>query len=861
MGEQLLTFFKKLDELEKTVQWEFLSRWKFERFLDSLAKLVRDYLHNNLEVSMGCSILYKLREKCYRLGGSSHDRLQMDRTASYYDFKRKASRESFTGYSLLHNVGFILDDFRGAVKKAHSTIVHKNKNCELSENITLSYITIPSFIKGVGPDVISDSNKKHFNLGYKEVPELPIGLLRITFAKKCCARKAKKLLDKSLLRKVFELLEKGYNSVMKNKDKDALAIADLQTDLLRYRTNEFAALDELAFHIQTLFGECECSIFLANKRPGRSKNIVFDLYLAATTARSQEKQHVKFRNTFFDKSNSYKCHFNEDGSPISSNLEGFAKTERAFYRPDMPVLVNNNEGSMCFRGKGEIKDTGSFLGIAIPPGDDKRFPYGVIRVVREEGEHFSASDQLLAAAIAKALTYWLNFYPKNEDLKIEWSSEELKDNVLNELFDLDTMHQNKALTKRSLKEFEWLLQKIFYNSNKIILKKLFGGKSGAVVIRVENDSGLDLILKCSKRESGVRDKENEIRLEVSNYREYIEGKLELNHNIIYPELIRETRELVGFATSFLHCRNRSRISITEFCKREGENLNSIEGLLTKVIERIFTGVWSWWYEPAQIGQIRKSNNMSEFVNNEIIEKDRLFNFFKNMDHFNKKVFSKLKDVEGLDKSLSPRGRYPQPIDIWNDFCEYLSRSSDSVEWRETVTHGDIHGDNVFFDPESQEIWLLDFARTQKRVSIFDLAMIESDLKFRQFLNILNDDNHIKKPKFLNRFSKFEKELASQNSYEEIIIPEIDGANAAGVNDGTILEMFSKLIIDIRQLACQKLLRRGPFDDYQVILFLLAFKYMKIKGVSNERIWLPFLSAYNLQKERFSSHKKKSHKKK
>jgi hypothetical protein len=135
-------------------------------------------------------------------------------------------------------------------------------------------------------------------------------------------------------------------------------------------------------------------------------------------------------------------------------------------------------------------------------------------------------------------------------------------------------------------------------------------------------------------------------------------------------------------------------------------------------------------------------------------------------------------------------------------------------------------------------------------------MIESDLKFRQFPNILNDDNHIKKPKFLNRFSKLEKELASQNKYEEIIIPDIDGANAAGVNDGTILGMFSKLIIDIRQLACQKLLRRGSFDDYQVILFLLAFKYMKIKGVSNERIWLPFLSAYNLQKERFSSHKKK-----
>jgi thiamine kinase-like enzyme len=211
-----------------------------------------------------------------------------------------------------------------------------------------------------------------------------------------------------------------------------------------------------------------------------------------------------------------------------------------------------------------------------------------------------------------------------------------------------------------------------------------------------------------------------------------------------------------------------------------------------------------------------------------------------MKKFDDLVLHKLRN---FDSSFPADGQHPSPSSIWDNFCSYIKKCTELISWQETVTHGDAHGDNIFFDPESLEIWIIDFARTAKRISIFDLAMIESDLKFRQLPNVLKNDSHIASEEFLERYKQFEEAVASQDTYEKIIIPKID-------ND-PILRMFSKLIIDIRQLACQKLLRTGSFNDYQIVLFLLSFKFMKVQEISNERILLPYLSALTLQKVRFN----------
>lgn len=850
--ETKMNIIKKIEDLEKSVQLEFLSRWKFERFLDELAKLLHQYFQDKLKVDLGCSLLYLLEKNYYCLGGVSSQRLESDRSSCFYDLNEKQSRESFTGFSLIHNVFFILDDFQVAANKFKPHICHVAKNCELPEKRTQSFFSIPAFESNNRPNRMTDNDPLPLNP--VEDKNLPFGIFRITFSEKDYASKAEELLSDKLLDIIFKVLNQGRSSMLKNRENDALAIADLQTDLLqyRYRTEEFSALDELAFHIKTLFDECECSIFLANKRPENSKfQNIFDLHLAATTAKSLSAQHQTFRKTFYEEHNKYTCYFDSDGNPIGDKFSIAAKTERAFYKPDSLVVDNKNLGSTLYPQKGEMQDAGSFLGLAIPPSSSNKFPYGVIRIIRKTKDPFNKKHRCLAAAIAKALTYWLDFFPKNDELQIEWGnneSNEFKENVLCKLFLIDPLkpHESNHSIQAAELEFFWLLQKIFLNSRKIILKKLFSGKSGTVVLLVENDSGLDLILKCSRRESNRKDSDNNIWIEISNYRKYIEGKLELNHNVIYPELIRETRELIGFATSFLNSRNRTRISITDFCKRERDNLRTIELSLTRVFDNIFTCLWSWWYEPKQLGQTYESNEITKFVEN--LEKDQLFSFFEDMGKFNNRVFPELKSISTI-KNILTSGQYPSPLEIWASFQNHLKKCSDTITWQETVTHGDAHGDNIFFDPDSLEIWMIDFSRTAKRISIFDLAMIESDLKFRHLPNVIKNDAYITNSKFLKIFSRFEEDLASQETYERIIIPKMDNEDS-----DPVLQMFAKLIIDIRQLACQRLLRTGTFTDYQILLFLLAFKFMKIQGISAERRVLPYFSAYTLQKIRFSDKK-------
>jgi hypothetical protein len=65
-----------------------------------------------------------------------------------------------------------------------------------------------------------------------------------------------------------------------------------------------------------------------------------------------------------------------------------------------------------------------------------------------------------------------------------------------------------------------------------------------------------------------------------------------------------------------------------------------------------------------------------------------------------------------------------------------------------------------------------------------------------------------------------------------------------------MEIIAKLVVDVRQLACQSLGRRGSFLDYQALLFLLCFKYMKLARIRAECRLLPYLSAGELLKGAF-----------
>src|SRR5262249_46601664 len=147
------------------------------------------------------------------------------------------------------------------------------------------------------------------------------------------------------------------------------------------------------------------------------------------------------------------------------------------------------------------------------------------------------------------------------------------------------------LRSRVENEFAHLLKKIFVNCKEITILRALSGGSGASVLLIRNDYGQDLILKCCRVQRGPVDDSagdnvegariifqaghDPISDEVKNYRKFVEGRLPLSHNIIYPDLIRETRLLKGFATNLVGTPTGKRVSLSEYCLEFAETSNNL----------------------------------------------------------------------------------------------------------------------------------------------------------------------------------------------------------------------------------------------------------------------------------------------
>lgn len=822
------SFVKRLRSAE---EWPVVTRWRFELLLDRVAARVTEHLQSSLDGKVGCSLLYLAHGDCYLLGGSSSDRRRMDREARYYDMAVRAAKRSLTGTVISLGVVVLLDDISRASSMTSFRIEHRNKNCELEADEQKAFLAIPCPTQKDLMIVTEDSDPGPV------IENRPDGVIRFTFSEVGTASRAIKLLPEGLLREISDLLRVGREKVAQNRGKGALALAELSNDLLSYRHSEYQGLDQLAFHLQTHYDDCECSIFLGKRRSGLGEGRTYiDLYLAATTALTPSAQHRQFREVFLEGRSFYTCIFDSEDQPVQAVQEA-AKTERAYYDPAQPLLVNENLGSANFPGKGEIELPKEYMGFAIPSPDVDRHPYGVIRLVRYTDQEFTDSDRRLAQATTRYLRSWLNLFPLNEELTIDYRPEALREELLFTLFDIPPGRGYKQRIEQADREFTWLLQKIFHRSSRVIIKHRFSGRSGSLALLVENDHGLDMILKCEKKEEPWSHSDNDIRREVDNYHEYVEGKLELNHNIIFRELVRETQWLVGFATSFLHSRSRNRLSISAACadwEHHIGSLSRLERALAQVFEKLILEVWAWWYRPDQVGPELRESARDFLVR---MRTDRLFGFLENLEKFDERVLGDLRQIPGFKRAFRSGGEYPPPSALWEEFSERISRPDFRVTWREAVTHGDAHGDNIFFDPQTMDLWVIDFARTGWRPDIFDLALIECDLKFKQLPSVCHNLEEIGQPTFVQRMKVFERDLARQTVYDVLVLPQSGKDQRLG--------SIGKLVTDVRQLACQGLRRRGDFTDYRITLFLLAFKYMKIQRIPPQRRLLAYLSAREL----------------
>ena len=372
------------------------------------------------------------------------------------------------------------------------------------------------------------------------------------------------------------------------------------------------------------------------------------------------------------------------------------------------------------------------------------------------------------------------------------------------------------------------------NCNEITISRVFSGGSGASVLLVQNDYGQDPILKCCRVKRGptrpygaiidqaTRNMETSkifqsgndpISDEIENYREFVEGRLPLTHNVIYPDSIRETWLLKGFATNLVGTPTGARKSLTEYCgtvANTSVDLAEAEDHISHVVGTFLARIWAWWYQHEKT-EYHFEARLDEFLTNHLVKSDGgMFWFVKGSEdgkkEFDNKHHRKISNI--LDLRVEKR---PSPGTIWQTVINQAG--SRQVQSGLAVVHGDAHGDNIFFDTQSRDVWVIDFARTGRRVNIFDFAFLEADLKFRHLPNLIGKGQKVDdSPEFLMVFNKFEQALASQTTYEKLCIPPQHKAYGQ-------LRVLGKIILDIRRLAAQQSERRGTFLDYQALSFL------------------------------------------
>src|SRR5262249_10830563 len=144
------------------------------------------------------------------------------------------------------------------------------------------------------------------------------------------------------------------------------------------------------------------------------------------------------------------------------------------------------------------------------------------------------------------------------------------------------------------------------------------------------------------------------------------------------------------------------------------NLADAEDHIGHVVGTFLARIWGWWYEQARFQQ-EIIVELREFLIANLAKADgRMFRFVNDMSAFDNRHYNEILGVLG-----QPTTQWPSPKAIWEAVINEAGHLS--VTSGIAVVHGDAHGDNIFFDTQSRDVWVIDFARTDERVSIFDFA--------------------------------------------------------------------------------------------------------------------------------------------
>ena len=254
-----------------------------------------------------------------------------------------------------------------------------------------------------------------------------------------------------------------------------------------------------------------------------------------------------------------------------------------------------------------------------------------------------------------------------------------------------------------------LIGRAFPKSPKVDIFPMKPGFSGAGVVRViphyltTNDQiimGETCVLKYG----------NQIKIstEARNYKTFVE---QLSKNLRRTSLINEpvyTRQLGALVYAFIGADSQNIISFSEFYKNTND-IDSIEDIL----ENLFNDTCSIWYSEKK----RDFINFSEKHKTDKIEVDEWASH--NEPDLLTNRFIKFEEID-LD--------LPNPLLLMSKF------GNKTYQIYKSITHGDLHGNNIYVDQSKKETWLIDFYKTAYDHIFVDFTKLETVIKFELLEN-------------------------------------------------------------------------------------------------------------------------------
>jgi DNA-binding NarL/FixJ family response regulator len=315
-------------------------------------------------------------------------------------------------------------------------------------------------------------------------------------------------------------------------------------------------------------------------------------------------------------------------------------------------------------------------------------------VIREAIREYGATDwirkhdspQSLLTAIADAAA---KNYAHRQKISIHWPARWTMGRIIQTLFSEKTGVPPGLVVD--------VLFQLFHKNRKMDLETVGGvhitsppiSRGRSVVLKVEPEGLEPVILKLVSAER--------LQREQQNYQQYVKDRLV---GRFYAQLERTAVfwDLGGIVYSFIGSSLDVLPSFTAFYETETNHQN-----ILKPLHHFFTEVWRRHYDQASAEQ---DTPLFQIY-------DKALKLRRRLEQFN---------------DQTPRIRFPGISDpLTNPVPWLLQHANDSLVpgIRQTITHGDLHGDNLFVDGE--HTWVIDFERTGPGHILRDFAELEIDI--------------------------------------------------------------------------------------------------------------------------------------